>query len=257
MRPYMAKILSISSDSKTVKGEKFGILTGILYLSPYTISGKNLCPKATDGCSKACLYTAGRGKYKNIQDARLKKTKYFLEHTTEFMKDLVKDLESLINKANKNGYRPAARLNGTSDIVWEKIPCARNGITYENVMLAFPEIQFYDYTKILNRKRAIALHNYHLTFSLAENNDKDAMKALEQGYNVAVVMDLKRKDKKPETWGGYPVIDGDLNDARFLDEKGGHIVALCAKGQARKDKSGFVRNPNGGFNKTLSIKMVE
>jgi hypothetical protein len=86
-----------------------------------------------------------------------------------------------------------------------------------------------------------------LTFSLSEENDADAIKALSEGYNVAVVLNIGKNEPKPATWGGYPVIDGDETDIRFRDPKGGHIVALSAKGDARKMGLGFVRDKNGGF----------
>ena len=249
-------LLSVGADAKTVKGLKKGILTGVMYLAPHNISGHQVCPKASEGCKAACLYTSGHGRYSNTQIARINKTKWFFEDRESFMATLVKNVESLIRKAEKNGLTPAIRLNGTSDIAWEKIACVRNGVRHASIMEAFPDIQWYDYTKILGRSKAINLPNYHLTFSLAENNDSDAVKALAQGYNVAVVMRLGRDDEKPNTWGGFPVIDGDETDVRFLDPKGGTVVALFAKGDAKKDDSGFVRHPDGGFNNALSIKLA-
>lgn len=240
-------LLSISADAKTIKGQKMGYLTGVLYLAPHTLSGFQVCPKASEGCKLACLYTAGRGMYTNIQEARIRKTKRFFMDREGFMAELVKNVEALIRKAKRESMIPVVRLNGTSDIAWEKIKCVRNGVTYASMMEAFPEIQFYCYTKILGRSKAIALPNYSLTFSLSESNDAEAKEALAQGYNVAVVMNTKRKEQKPETWGGYPVVDGDETDLRFLDPNGGHIVALTAKGQARKDTMGFVRDKNAGF----------
>lgn len=242
-----AKLLSVSTDAKTVKGEKKGVLTGVLYLAPHTLSGYQVCPSATEGCMKACLYTAGQGVYVNVQKSRLNRTRWFFEERDTFMAVLVEDIKRLIRKAEKYGMLPAVRLNGTSDIAWEKIKVTVDGINYRSLMEAFPAITFYDYTKILGRKLALSLPNYHLTFSLAESNDAFAQKALEEGYNVAVVMAAKRKQAKPAMWGGYPCIDGDEDDIRFNDPKGGHIVALFAKGRAVKDTTGFVRPVNGGF----------
>ena len=238
------KLLSIEADAKTVKGNKYNILTGVMYLAPHNISGNQVCPKASAGCIAACLYTAGRGVYDKVQSARISRTNWFFNDRAGFMQQLISEIESLIRKANKNGLMPAVRLNGTSDIAWEKIACIRNGVKYPNLMRAFDTVQFYDYTKVLGRKSALSLQNYHLTFSLSESNDSDAVKALAQGYNVAVVLDIKRNDPKPKTWSGYPVVDGDDSDVRFFDPKGGHIIALTAKGKARKDMSGFVRNLN-------------
>jgi hypothetical protein len=235
-------LLSVEKDAKTRKGAKNGVLTGVLYLAPHDVSGFQVCPNATAGCIESCLFTAGRGIMSNVMAGRINRTRWFFEDRDSFMRVIVRDIEKLIVRARNAGMTPAVRLNGTSDIAWEKIRCERAGESFRNVMLAFPDIQFYDYTKILGRKSALMLDNYHLTFSMAENNDADAFVALEQGYNVAVVMDLKRNDVKPETWAGYPVIDGDKDDIRFFDPDGGHIVALHAKGKARYDQSGFVRS---------------
>jgi hypothetical protein len=127
---------------------------------------------------------------------------------------------------------------------WEKDRVTVDGVNHRNLMVAFPDLQFYDYTKIRGRKSAIALPNYHLTFSLAEDNDTDAFMAIREGYNVAVVMNLRKKDAKPSQWMGFPVVDGDTSDVRFFDPNGGAIVALTAKGKARYDTSGFVRDAN-------------
>lgn len=237
-------LLSISADAKTVKGESKGVLTGVMYFAPADISGYEVCPKATAGCKAACLYSAGRGAFSNVQQARIAKTKRFFEDRVNFMAELVGDIARLERKATKQGMQPAVRLNGTSDIGWEKIRCTKDGTEYRNVMEAFPGVQFYDYTKIAGRKAATKIPNYHLTFSLAENNDADAAAALDNGMNVAVVMRLKRDDEKPLTFWKRPVVDGDQTDVRFMDPKGGHIVALFAKGAARNDTSGFVREVN-------------
>ena len=236
-------LLSVSTDAKTVKGEKLGILTGVLYLAPANVSGREVCPKRSKGCTDACLYTAGRGAFNNVQQARLAKTNWFFDDRESFMATLAKNITSIAKKAAKQGMVPAIRLNGTSDLPWEKMAVTIDGVRHRNLMVAFPEIQFYDYSKVLGRKAAIALPNYHLTFSLAEDNDADAFTAIEQGYNVAVVMNVKPKDAKPTMWMGYPVLDGDESDVRFFD-KPKHIVALSAKGDARKDTSGFVRDSN-------------
>ena len=245
-------LLSVGQDAKTVKGEKIGVMTGILYLAPHNLSGYQTCPKATEGCKAACLYKAGMGVYSSVQNARIDKTKWFFEERESFMKTLVTNVQSLARKAEKAGMLCAIRLNGTSDIAWEKIKVTVDGIKYRNIMEAFAGISWYDYTKIYNRKSALNIPNYHLTFSLAEDNDKDAVKALEAGFNVAAVMDVGRNVAKPKTWGGYNVIDGDVNDARFADEGKGNIIALTAKGPARKDTSGFVRKIDGG----LTVKLL-
>lgn len=249
-------LLAINADAKTKKGGKKGVMTGIMYLAPHTISGHQVCPKASPQCIAACLYTAGRGVYNSVQTGRINKTLWFFGERHTFMERLVKNINSLVTKAKKNDMIPAVRLNGTSDIAWEKFSVVKGGKIFRNVMEAFPDVQFYDYTKVLGRKSAIALANYHLTFSLSESNDSEAVKALEQGYNVAVVARIKPKDIKPLTWGGFPVVDGDESDVRFFDPKGGHVVMLTAKGDARKmtaDNNSFVRELWGEFKTKLTL----
>lgn len=238
----MKKLLSVAADAKTIKGEAKGYLTGVLYLAPHTISGYQVCPKASEGCKLGCLYTAGRGIYSKTQQSRIGKTKFFHENREAFIALLVENIEALIRKAGRMGLTPVVRLNGTSDLPWEKFACIRDGVKYASLMEAFPDLQFYDYTKILGRTKALSLPNYSLTFSLAEDNDKRARKALAEGYNVAAVLRLKRKDAKPATWSGFPVVNGDETDLRFLDPNGGHIIALFPKGKAANDSSGFVRD---------------
>ena len=145
-----------------------------------------------------------------------------------FTKQLVKDIEAAIRKADRMGMTPVFRLNGTSDIRWEKVSVPG----FRNIMERFPNVQFYDYTKLTNRRDLPP--NYHLTFSRSETNEIDALRMLtEQGMNVAVVFDTL-----PEKWAGVKVIDGTETDLRFLDERG-VIVGLVAKGKAKKDNSGF------------------
>ena len=229
------KLLTIGNP-KTLKGEKEGFLTFILHLAPADVSGYQTCPKATAGCKAACLNTAGRGGMfkpggtNTIQEARKRKTRFFFENRTEFMALLVEDIKRGIKYAEKRGFIPVFRLNGTSDIAWEKIRVGE----FRNVMEMFPAIQFYDYTKILGRKNLP--FNYQLTFSRAESNEMDSRLAASAGMNVAVVFSAKTL---PEVYMGRQVFNGDDSDLRFLDPKG-VIVGLYAKGRAKKDTSGFV-----------------
>jgi hypothetical protein len=229
-----------------MKGEKMGYNSYILHLAPASLSGYNTCPKATEGCKAACLNTAGRGgMFKKgevtnmIQQARIRKTKQFYENRVQFMSDLVKDIELGIKQSAKKGLIPVFRLNGTSDISFEKYEVQRNGITYNNIFTAFPDIQFYDYTKILGRK-VNNIKNYHLTFSAADGNDNDVLKAFDQGYNVAMVFGIKKKYEMITEYMGKPVYNGDDSDLRFLDPDN-HIVGLYAKGKAKSDNTGFVK----------------
>ena len=234
-----------TGNPKVLKGQTQGYMTFILHLAPYTLSGRNTCPKATPGCAAACLNTAGRGgMFKRgentnvIQKARIRKTEWFYNDRASFMVALVADIQKAIKYAQKRGYIPVFRLNGTSDLSWEKYPVTLNSVGYNNVFEAFPTIQFYDYTKILGRK-VKAIQNYHLTFSKAESNDIDVRLALNLGYNVAVVFSTKKNAKLPSTYLNRTVFNGDESDLRFLDPKN-VVVGLYAKGRAKKDTSGFV-----------------
>jgi hypothetical protein len=240
------KLLS-TGNPKTLKGTGQGYNTYILHLAPATLSGYNTCPKATAGCASACLNTAGRGGMfkrgettNTIQQARIRKTQMFYEERTAFMEWLVKDVELAVKQSKRLGLKPVFRLNGTSDISWEKYPVIRNGFQYNNIFAAFTELTFYDYTKILGRK--IVNSNYHLTFSAADGNDADVYKAISQGYNIATVFGIKKTEPMPETYNGLPVYNGDDSDLRFLDPKG-VVVGLYAKGKAKKDVTGFVKYP--------------
>ena len=101
----------------------------------------------------------------------------------------------------------------------------------------FPNVQWYDYTKIPNRK-VDHLDNYHLTWSYSAANPKYEQYFDEAIQNMPVAV-VFRTPYPHETWKGYKVVDGDKDDLRFLDPKQS-IVALYAKGRARKDQSGFV-----------------
>jgi hypothetical protein len=131
------------------------------------------------------------------------------------------------------------RLNGTSDLSFEKYEVLRDGQSYENIFKAFPEVQFYDYTKILGRK-INTIANYHLTFSNADGNEADVARAIAQGYNVATVFGQKKTEPMPSAFMELPVFNGDESDLRFLDPKG-VVVGLYAKGKAKKDTTGFVK----------------
>ena len=231
------KLLSIGNP-KILKGMKQGFMTYILHLAPADVSGYNTCPKATAGCKAACLNTAGRGgMFKRgestnvIQEARKRKTRFFFEDRENFLATLKDDIRKAIRQSEKKGLVPVFRLNGTSDISWEKY----------GVIQEFPNVQFYDYTKILGRK-VNGLANYHLTFSAADGNDLDVLRAIKEGYNIATVFGIKKTLPMPETYNGVSVFNGDDSDLRFLDPKG-VVVGLYAKGKAKKDTSGFVKYP--------------
>ena len=232
------EILGIDTNAKTVKGSEFGYLTGISYLAPSDESGvANTCPDASAGCRSACLFTAGRGAMDNVKDARVNKTLAFFKNKNVWMKQLAFEITRLIKKAAKEGKIPCIRLNGTSDLPWERVK-----LDGKNIMEHFPTVQFYDYTKSIARMREFTggtlPSNYHLTFSRSESNEVEVDEVLAAGGNVAVVF----RGTLPVTFKGYKVIDGDETDLRFTDAKN-VIVGLTQKGRAKKDITGFVVEP--------------
>jgi hypothetical protein len=251
------KLLSVGSDAKTVKGNKFGYLTGIMYLAPFDTAGIkskngnviNVCSHASGQCAGMCLNSAGRaGMFKTIQDARKRKTELFYFNRSEFLSQLRTDILRLIAYSQKNGFIPAVRLNGTSDLNWEHLAV--------ELMNEFSDVQFYDYTKVPSRYERYLKgsfpKNYHLTFSRSEVNhnyciDLLELSIVEKTVSVAVVFDIRPGNDLPKFWNGFPVIDGDESDLRFLDQSEfskNFIVGLRAKGKARKtsrtDISSFV-----------------
>jgi len=208
-----------------------GYLSCIQHLAPSRVSGYNVCPNASSGCIAACLNTAGHGVYKPVQDIRIARTRYFIEHRDKYLALLTAEIEKFIRKCKKLKLKPAVRLNGTSDIPWEKM--------VPQLFTLYPSVQFYDYTKITNRMLRWCAGqlpaNYHLTFSRSEINETNCHKILQAGGNVAVVF----KGKQPNKWNNVRVFNGDNTDQRFLDPQG-VIVGLKAKGRARRDMSGFV-----------------
>ena len=233
MKLYKSKkLLNIDNNAKTIKGQKLKVMTAILYLAPAKSSGFNTCPMASKGCAASCLNTAGRGQMNSVQLGRINKTKWYFLERESFLIQLKKEIRAHINRCKIKGFTPAIRLNGTSDISWER----------HNLFNEFKEVQFYDYSKIY--KRAIKWadkkypKNYHLTYSLNEDNKKEAMQVLKRGGNVSVVF---RNKKLPKRFKGFKVINADYSDVRFKDPKN-VIAGLYAKGKARYDQSGFVQD---------------
>lgn len=210
--------------------KKYWILR--LNLAPYKISGFNTCSSASSGCAAACLHTAGNPVFMAQKTlGRINRTRFYFRDRAKFIAKLIKEISNHELYCYKNNFIPVVRLNTTSDIPWE----------IHKIFDIFPRVQFYDYTKIKKRaiKHAQGLlpKNYHLTFSMNESNHNDCDDVLSQGGNIAVVF----RDKLPETYKGYKVVNGDEHDLRFTDPKN-VVVGLKAKGLAKTDQSGFVIN---------------
>ena len=105
------KLLNIDNNAKTVKGQKYGYLTAILYLAPSNESGFNVCPMASKGCKKACLYTAGHGAFSTVKRGRINKTRWYIQERETFLNQIRKEINSFIAKAENRKLVPCIRLN--------------------------------------------------------------------------------------------------------------------------------------------------
>ena len=224
----MAKynLIGVGTNAKTVKGDGSEYLTGTLYLIPEL----ELCPfSMIAGCHEPCLVSAGRGAFNSVRAARERKTRLLLSDPEEFKRLLRLDLTKFSATCSRKSVRPVVRLNGTSDKSWL------------DIIQEFPEVQFYDYTKVYNRVAKDLPSNYHLTLSYSGANPDYArnVQAFADKYQANLAVVFRDKNKIPHTYLGRPVINGDADDLRFLDPSG-VVVALYAKGKAKHDDSGFV-----------------
>ena len=239
---YKVTKLLTTNNVKTVKGEKLGYITYILFMSPFTANSKgiNVCSHATAGCAASCLVGSGFGGiYTSVANGRRNKTEYFLKDRVKFLEQLDFEIGRAI-RLNAGKAIVTIRLNGTSDLPFEKFK-VRDGKTLFEL---YPNIQFYDYTKNYLRFDKVLPSNYHLTFSRSETNHAKAMEILARGFNVAMVF-----DKTPKEYKGFKVVDGDESDLRFLDEKG-VIVGL-----RYKKMTGKGANNAEAFNSGFAIRV--
>lgn len=219
------------TNTKTAKND---LETYILYMAPADIvKGINLCPFASIGCKRSCLYSSGRGKFSNVQLSRINKSKFWGFDRANFYIQLGNELLSIHDKAVKKGNKIAIRLNGTSDIDHLYLLERYTGINFLDI--TFSNFLFYDYTKNPNYISRYKNTSYKITFSRSESNEAEAIQILKNGGNIAVVF----AEELPQFWNGFPVINGDLTDLRYFDPVN-IVVGLKAKGDAKKDKTGFV-----------------
>lgn len=260
------KNLLSTKNSKTIKGEKQGYTTYIMYLAPHTQNSKgiNLCAKATKGCAEACLFKSGAARFNQVQAGKTNKTEYFIADRRGFMSQLANEIKDIVgrhdavegekqlsfNKSVLRYKKFAIRLNGTSDIPFENLRIFKRTSTGKiwtykkpskkllNIFELFSDVTFYDYTKLDQRfNNKILPSNYQLTFSRSEVNEKETIDILNRGYNVAVVFGVKSEDDLPKTYLGFDVINGDESDLRFLDEEN-VVVGLKYKLMTGKGTAG-------------------
>jgi hypothetical protein len=262
--PIRNRLALLTVDNpKIAKGQKAGVLTGVLHLLPAgeyarlarangdaVVSLTNTCPFA-GGCRHTCLNTAGRGGIpmasyagraftNNVQHGRYKRTRMLDTSPAAFVATLIRDVRLLADYARANGYDVAIRLDGTSDLALD--------LRFPELAAAIADVGAvrYDYTK--DAARALASANGETSTRYVYSLDKGAAReaaarrVLGAGGNVAVVFRVKRGRPLPAVWNGYDVVDGDVTDLRYLDPRG-TVVGLRAKGSAYHDATGFVREP--------------
>lgn len=254
----MKLLTPMANNPKTAKAlAEHGVEGAILHLlasnqahAALGMRGGTVCPMAErNGCASACLVNQGRGRMRTVYAARLERTRMYLQDRDAFLSQLQDELGALKRRADRKGLRAVARLDGTSDL----------GLAL-GLAPFFPGIMFYDYTKVAARAERVARAqdagarvwgNLHITFSRGAGNEADSLRLLHRGINVTVVFRIparaKVKHTLPMFWRGFPVIDGDAHDLRYLDPVKWHgkgvVVGLRAKGSAIHDRTGFVVDP--------------
>lgn len=231
--PY--KTILGESSAKTIKGQSIGYLTGIVYLVPDEV----ICPLAKlAGCFNGCLKSAGRGAFNSVQLARQSKTDFYYQNQKAFLLSLCADIWTLQNRAVNLGLTPLIRPNGTSDIPYENLPV----IDGKTIFQLFPTVQFYDYTKHPSRNLdGKTCGNYDLTYSFSAITPKPiSIKGLTNKHNSRVAVVFQKQSDIPSTFRSWDVVDGDNTDVRHIEPKN-VVVALYAKGKAKKEDNGFVQ----------------
>jgi hypothetical protein len=234
----LSYIGATNSSAKILKNEKYNELTYIIYLAPANLSGYEVCPKRTEECTHACLFGSGQvimDKTNRIVESRIKKTQMFFTNRDYFMAWVVKEIEQAKAKAEKKNMKFSVRINGTSDL--QPTLFKHDGKVLFDI---FPDVQFYDYTKVDNRFRLLNTYkNYDLTFSYSGHNWNECEDILNnESGRVAVVFEKNL----PETYKGYKVIDGDAYDMRYVDDKN-VIVGLKfkrVKNKVEKTNNAFI-----------------
>lgn len=225
-----------------------------IYLASANLSEFNVCPNS-EYCKDNCLNGSGHNRLdrlskKNYIDrSRIIKTRLFFANREVFMRIMLHEIEKERKKAEKNGTFFSIRLNCTSDI--NPIAFTLEG---KNILEIFPDVQFYDYTKVPSRIAvADKYSNYDITWSIdgSEKNREIGLEFLKNGGRVAVVYG---ENDIPKTWYGYECGNGDETDYRPSD-----IAPVCAlkfKKTANNYVNGKFTLPNIAFIVTRENKNV-
>jgi hypothetical protein len=251
-KAYDPRRLFSTDSAKAAKAEGFGYLNAIHYMAPYTSGGAgNLCSHASAECIALCLgWYSGQASMvrdleedtNSVRDSRIAKAQAFMHDRNAYMNDLARSVVANERKARREELELCVRLNGSTDVAYERMSfaldaktarlCGRREGERITMLALFPHLQFVDYTKNPNRLGK-APANLALTLSFAGDNEPACVAALERGHNVAVIF----AGAFPATWNGFPVIDGDAHDLRHLDPRN-VVVGLSPKGAKAKAHTG-------------------
>ena len=195
-------------------------------------------------CKKPCLRNSGRGAFDNVEQARKAKTDYYMNDRAGFIAQLIKELTNFEKLCRKTGVVPYVRLNVISDIQWE---LKTNGA----IPQLFPNINFYDYTKIAKRLGKTP-SNYELMFSYSQAPAYQGQ--VKRAQQTDVPMSVVFYGPMPDIFLGKKVINGDNSDIENLKHKN-CIIGLkykIAKGQGVDPLDApFIVNTN-----LIPLKMV-
>jgi hypothetical protein len=248
----------LSTNPKVEKGIDFDYLTNIFHGAPSFASLYNSCASASLGCGLNCLNESGHGQkhmmnndVHSVHVARVVRTMIWFRFRDQFKAKMQREIRALVRKAKRMNLVPVVRPNGTTDFNFESL--------WPELFTDNTDVTFYDYSKNPNRDVS-HIPNYSLSFSVSETNLDTAKDELSRGLNVVMVLRLKRNDTKPDYVLGYPTINGDIHDLRFLDDNTKpHVVCLFAKGHAYNDKTGFVYDldtVNATYNNVNQLESV-
>jgi len=239
------RYLVTTNNAKTLKG--VGYLTSIIHLSPHKLAGVvvdgkriSVCERATPECIGLCLNNSGHTEMRmaklgvNSDPARDARTRLLFSDPDKFKELVVRELDANARRAKREGLTHVIRPNGTSDILWEQV--------FPELFDLFPQV--YDYTKYDPEEREPPA-NYDLTYSCNGDNDRTE-RLLTDGHRVAKVFGLLKGQDLPDTWRGFKVLDGDLDDLTFTKPQG-VVLGLRIKGQKNKAKLKVGKLKLGGF----------
>lgn len=245
-RTALSYVVGYNASTKVEKGTKKSYDTAIMYLAPAMNSGINMCPTATEGCKKACLFTAGRARtyftahkrpISDVNWARLRRTWLFKVNPSFYKKWMELDIQRAKGTSQRKGHTLTVRLNGTSDI--------KIGV-FGQILNKFSDIQFYDYTKVWSQlDNTEKFKNYAVAWSFANSNEfgnfANTYKALELGYRASVCFDLDSFGGEfPKTFMGKEVVNGDETDLIFLTPENCILGLNFKKNGSDKTENRFI-----------------